>query len=386
MLQRNEKLQQSDNISSSGRHKSQIDQTQECSTESSRPRWWTAEFWVVWALANFKRYILDSGARASRNLSTPAVSDSFVANQMSPSEKKRFNTDLYIEQLRRVSSFSRMEDDCITAATRRRTVMDARGRFFDHFQRELVLLKQEWPYILVTLLGIAVHSTLTNVAYYFHQPGPRLPDIGFALLPELPAQLEDTAEIFIAVMAISTALFIISGFFQWARPRPLFAIHMVSRLGVSISLCTLLRCITFLVTGLPGPAEHCRPGSEVYNPPVGTWEVLFRFDATRGCGDLLFSSHMLMTLNCTMLFQHYCKDIYPKIFMWSISVCTAFVILAARHHYSVDVLVAWYVTILVWNQYARSRPDGAFPSLPYDKVRLTDADKELRILIDPRDR
>jgi hypothetical protein len=63
--------------------------------------------------------------------------------------------------------------------------------------------------------------------------------------------------------------------------------------------------------------------------------------------------------------------------MWMIAVLMSGLIIAARHHYSVDVVIAWYVVPLVWSTYARLHDDPPIPMLPDD---FPDPERE-RLLI-----
>lgn len=62
--------------------------------------------------------------------------------------------------------------------------------------------------------------------------------------------------------------------------------------------------------------------------------------------------------------------------MWALVVVLSVAIIAARHHYTVDVVVAWYVVPLVWNYYLHWQPDGPFPTLPEDKFLISNIELE----------
>ncbi|XP_062014670.1 phosphatidylinositol:ceramide inositolphosphotransferase 2-like, partial [Rosa rugosa] len=53
--------------------------------------------------------------------------------------------------------------------------------------------------------------------------------------------------------------------------------------------CQFLRILTFYSTHLPGPNYHCREFRGVYY----------------GCGDLIFSSHMIFSLTFVHTYQKY---------------------------------------------------------------------------------
>eukprot|EP00479_Gromia_sphaerica_P001660 TRINITY_DN11908_c0_g1_i1.p1 TRINITY_DN11908_c0_g1~~TRINITY_DN11908_c0_g1_i1.p1 ORF type:complete len:80 (+),score=5.98 TRINITY_DN11908_c0_g1_i1:130-369(+) len=57
------------------------------------------------------------------------------------------------------------------------------------------------------------------------------------------------------------------------------------------------------------------------------------------------------------MFQQYCNTRFFKGLMW-ISVCVLSVlVIAARHHYTVDVVIAWYTVPMVWYLYLYHYPD-----------------------------
>jgi hypothetical protein len=72
----------------------------------------------------------------------------------------------------------------------------------------------------------------------------------------------------------------------------------------------VLRIITFYSTQLPGPNYHCREGSKLATlpPPNNVFEVLlinFPRGVLFGCGDLIFSSHMIFTLVFVRTYHKY---------------------------------------------------------------------------------
>ncbi|XP_048843454.1 phosphatidylcholine:ceramide cholinephosphotransferase 1 [Brienomyrus brachyistius] len=136
----------------------------------------------------------------------------------------------------------------------------------------------------------------------------------------------------------------------------------------------LYRCITMYITTLPVPGMHFKCSPKLF----GDWESQMRrvmkMIAGGGlsitgshtmCGDYLYSGHTVM-LTLTYLFI---KEYSPKRFWWyhwicwTLSVVGIFCILLAHDHYTVDVVVAYYITTrLFWwyhtmaNQEALKKP------------------------------
>lgn len=122
----------------------------------------------------------------------------------------------------------------------------------------------------------------------------------------------------------------------------------------------LYRCITMYVTTLPVPGMHFNCSPKLF----GDWEAqlrrIMKLIAGGGlsitgshnmCGDYLYSGHTVM-LTLTYLFikeySHRRLWWYHWI-CWLLSVVGIFCILLAHDHYTVDVVVAYYITTrLFW--------------------------------------
>ncbi|KAF3708155.1 Phosphatidylcholine:ceramide cholinephosphotransferase 1 [Channa argus] len=122
----------------------------------------------------------------------------------------------------------------------------------------------------------------------------------------------------------------------------------------------LYRCITMYITTLPVPGMHFKCSPKL----LGNWEAqarrIMKMIAGGGlsitgshtmCGDYLYSGHTVM-LTLTYLFI---KEYSPKRFWWYQWFCLAlsavgiFCILLAHDHYTVDVVVAYFITTrLFW--------------------------------------
>ncbi|XP_006005654.1 phosphatidylcholine:ceramide cholinephosphotransferase 1 [Latimeria chalumnae] len=122
----------------------------------------------------------------------------------------------------------------------------------------------------------------------------------------------------------------------------------------------LYRCITMYVTTLPVPGMHFRCSPKLF----GDWEAqlrrIMKMIAGGGlsitgshtmCGDYLYSGHTVM-LTLTYLFV---KEYSPRRFWWYHRICWVlsvtgiFCILLAHDHYTVDVVVAYFITTrLFW--------------------------------------
>ncbi|XP_076856767.1 phosphatidylcholine:ceramide cholinephosphotransferase 1 [Brachyhypopomus gauderio] len=132
----------------------------------------------------------------------------------------------------------------------------------------------------------------------------------------------------------------------------------------------LYRCITMYVTTLPVPGLHFKCSPKLY----GDWESQMRrvmkmiagggltiTGSHNMCGDYLYSGHTVM-LTLTYLFM---KEYSPRRFWWYHWGCGVlcavgvFCILLAHDHYTIDVIVAYFVTtrLFWWYHTMANQPD-----------------------------
>jgi len=134
-------------------------------------------------------------------------------------------------------------------------------------------------------------------------------------------------------------------------------------LGVC-ALAQALRIVSFLVTSLPGPNYHCRPHSKDYNPPEDLYEIFTRQDPFYHCGDLVFSSHTIFVMLCVLTWHKYGGlEWYKQYALYLFVPLFGGFVIAARKHYTLDVVVAMYTVPLLWIAYDQFFPDKFPPEL-----------------------
>ncbi|KAG5844936.1 hypothetical protein ANANG_G00133440 [Anguilla anguilla] len=117
----------------------------------------------------------------------------------------------------------------------------------------------------------------------------------------------------------------------------------------------LYRCITMYITTLPVPGKHMTCAPKLYGDSQAKVHRILQLISGGGlsmassdlmCGDFLYSGHTLM-LTLTYLFI---KEYSPRSYWWYHLVCWLLsivgvvCILVAHDHYSVDVVVAYFIT------------------------------------------
>ena len=210
-----------------------------------------------------------------------------------------------------------------------------------------------------------------------------LKDLGFHLIPEINTEnlsFRPHNGVLYAIFLLGI-LFVLSPLYFKV---PFTSIQVAWRTLMTVSIAVTLRCLTFISTILPTPGPHCSPDTNdtlkrSFDPPTSAQDVFLGFDTENGCGDLIFSSHMMYALVCTIMITDYSirsvtgvrldarenaedarePDSSPppkslKIVLallsipWLLCIALAILIVAQRSHYTVDVLVAWYTVPLVW--------------------------------------
>ncbi|KAI5561159.1 hypothetical protein POPTR_016G105700v4 [Populus trichocarpa] len=215
---------------------------------------------------------------------------------------------------------------------------------------EINLLADSWKYILTGLIFQYIHGLAARGVHYLHRPGPTLQDVGFFLLPEFG---QDKSYISETVFTFVFLSFIVWTFHPFIfKSKKIYTVLIWCRVLAFLVASQFLRIITFYSTQLPGPNYHCREGSKLARlpHPESVFEVLlinFPRGMTHGCGDLIFSSHMIFTLVFVLTYQKYGTKRCIKQLGWLIAVVQSFLIIASRKHYTVDVTVAWYTVNLV---------------------------------------
>jgi hypothetical protein len=168
---------------------------------------------------------------------------------------------------------------------------------------------------------------------------PDLPDFGFELLPA-----------FIESDTIANKLLAITGLFTFSRC--LFhqkGILMLRRFAFLWTILIIGRCTTLLATSYPDPSRSCR----TYKPPDSLLsfviETVYRPEFVT-CGDLMYSGHTVYFTLLGLLWSHYGTYSFEKL-AWIPIGLSILSLIATRVHYLNDVIIAFYLTILVWYMY-----------------------------------
>jgi hypothetical protein len=232
-----------------------------------------------------------------------------------------------------------------------------------HFKNELLILKKQWYILPFFILAEYFHNCSTNLAYYNHIQGPILPDLLFDILP-INDNLSFLNEYITYFILFISFIFSILPIFNTNPFKKTYILTIWFRMMMTVGVSVIMRSFSFLSTSLPGPAYHCRINSVNYNPPTGIKDILFTFDTMSGCGDLIFSGHTNIILIQIILIFYYGRSFISRkimiviyILMTSLTILILFLIIIARNHYTVDVLIALYITPLLFHFLLYQFPD-----------------------------
>uniref|UniRef100_A0A672KKU4 Sphingomyelin synthase 2b n=1 Tax=Sinocyclocheilus grahami TaxID=75366 RepID=A0A672KKU4_SINGR len=146
----------------------------------------------------------------------------------------------------------------------------------------------------------------------------------------------------------------------------------------------LYRMVTMYITTLPVPSMHMHCAPKLYGDSHGKIERVLQLVSGAGlsitashlmCGDFLYSGHTVM-LTLTFLFI---QEYSPRslvwrcyhVICWLLSVVGVVCILMAHEHYSVDVVVAYFITSRLFYWYHTIANNQALRGSPHNYLNQT---------------
>lgn len=215
----------------------------------------------------------------------------------------------------------------------------------------------EWAKTAVSFIyAVVCFVTTTVVISVVHERVP--PKEHTPPLPDKFFDVFDRKEWAFSICEIIGMMLVLLWFTQWLLLKHRSIIGR--RFFFIVGTLYMYRCITMYITTLPVPGMHFKCSPKL----LGDWEAQMRrvmkMIAGGGlsitgshtmCGDYLYSGHTVM-LTITYLFIN---EYSPRRFWWYPWVCWVlsavgiFCILLAHDHYTVDVVVAYFITTrLFW--------------------------------------
>eukprot|EP01130_Rhizamoeba_saxonica_P000670 TRINITY_DN10612_c0_g1_i1.p1 TRINITY_DN10612_c0_g1~~TRINITY_DN10612_c0_g1_i1.p1 ORF type:complete len:258 (-),score=35.53 TRINITY_DN10612_c0_g1_i1:46-819(-) len=215
-----------------------------------------------------------------------------------------------------------------------------------------------WKKVIFSLtlfsIGYFADDVMTGVAMWrgrelLQNPDthPVLPDIGFDLVPMWELCKNKQAATYTLLTFMILTLFRMMIFFDegW---------EVFCRFAVVDGFLMLLRSTTIAITSLNNPWPDCNQCGIDTGCPDTLYEsvvyTILRFPLY-DCGDLIFSGHTVHYIMCALVWHSYDKTIYHKIqraIVWIFTLFGITMLLSCRFHYSVDILLATYLSFSAW--------------------------------------
>ncbi|XP_017539614.1 phosphatidylcholine:ceramide cholinephosphotransferase 2 [Pygocentrus nattereri] len=219
------------------------------------------------------------------------------------------------------------------------------------------------------LFCTTVMITVVNDRVPDKSVNPPLPDKFFDYVPRV--------EWAFTITEVNGMILVMAWFVQWLLLKHKSIIGR--RFFFLMGTLYLYRIITMYITTLPVPSMHMNCAPKLYDDPIGKVHRVLQLLSGGGlsitgshmmCGDFLYSGHTVM-LTLTFLFI---REYSPRslwwyhLICWFLSAVGVVCILLAHEHYSVDVIVAYFITTrLFWwyhtlanNQSLRDSPHNYF--------------------------
>ncbi|GBG30559.1 Phosphatidylcholine:ceramide cholinephosphotransferase 3 [Hondaea fermentalgiana] len=259
------------------------------------------------------------------------------------------------------------------------------GGFWWRLHEEAFLLRKQWKAIMRNAFVLIYGGSIVflNVAFYRYPQDlavKRLPDLGHEVIPRFSPATADSGIVDLPLFAVCItagamvlALFVNNASAGTRNPKP-HAVNVVLRTSSVYALGQTLRAALYLSTSTPGAADRCLTAAhpERFKPTLVECFYIFG-NIYHNCGDLMFSGHMLLMLVLSISVFHYGESAFwisPKrnriigAALLVLCVLETFLILASRHHYTSDLVVAWYITPLLWYYHStKLHPRDARPDL-----------------------
>ncbi|KAG0213209.1 sphingomyelin synthase [Mortierella sp. NVP41] len=194
-----------------------------------------------------------------------------------------------------------------------------------------------WTLFCVAVFALTLYfmNVMANVASYLSPDNTEVPKLTDRLFEAIPSitllWLTDLAD---------TLLFVPTILLVFTHYRPLY---LLCKVLLTWALCNLMRITTVAITSFPDPRSGCMHS-------VGEFFTTFLLHR---CGDCMFSGHTVIFVISALVWTSHGYHRFPRrlrwlawicmFFVWALCFGSAIIVIANRAHYTVDVLVAFYV-------------------------------------------
>ena len=176
-----------------------------------------------------------------------------------------------------------------------------------------------------------------------------LPDVGFdfaeMFTPEITTWIK-WPDVSVGVASSFTALWVLVD-----GPKDQ-KFNVFRRFVTVTSMLYWLRSLCVISTQLPNPFQTDDPKYHYKWSKDIVYEallVLLRIKATNN--DVFFSGHTVMITMCALTLETYSRRYWLIWSFWTIALFTLYVIIATKFHYTIDVVIAFALSVIIWKLY-----------------------------------
>jgi len=215
--------------------------------------------------------------------------------------------------------------------------------------------KERWKTcsaIVFVIMNFIFTTASLSITHELRNPAlPPLPDITLDHIPYHKWAL-DVSEILIMIATIVAALVVV-----FHKHRCI----LIRRVCVIVGLLYGYRALTMIVTVLPSANKqyHC---DVQLNHTITTGEVVHRVLKIMSgfglsingqhiyCGDFIFSGHTMILILCYLIIAEYTPRYLWLLhwLLWMVALAGVAMLMLSRGHYSIDVVIAYFVTTRLW--------------------------------------
>lgn len=181
-------------------------------------------------------------------------------------------------------------------------------------------------FIFAIIISTTTYMYTKMIVDKYNLNSIKLYDIGHEFLPDF-SNYYIIADIFITILVFNVCILYADNF------------KVLSRFIIMILTLTIIKCFTQILTILPDPSNNeCK---------VKHNALLKRIYGN--CNDLMFSGHTAISILCIWFLQNRLKGwlIFLHIIL---AFVVAFLSITAKNHYSIDIVMAFFVVYVVWNE------------------------------------
>ncbi|KAF9927326.1 hypothetical protein FBU30_003325 [Linnemannia zychae] len=128
-------------------------------------------------------------------------------------------------------------------------------------------------------------------------------------------------------------------------------IIVIRRVFWVVGALSVLRATTLSVTTMPTPKVGCKPATATGFGDMFLIALQMIPGTVQACTDDIFSGHTVFMVTCAIQWRLYMRNSWIKYFTFIYITVGLYFVVATRLHYTVDVVLAIFITYAMWSFY-----------------------------------